>query len=119
MAGVAFDKKFPDAWLRGLAYKLGYSRRNVYADNGRDMIGFRLWANVAVSERDPRVPEIVDVATDAQVLKHNKAIVKKRTRLEKDLDVDLCPNAFEHPCAECTVTAAECAASYHRTIHGA
>lgn len=119
MAGMTFDKKFPDGWLRGLAYKLGYSRRNVYSDNGRDMIGFRFWARVAVSERDPKIPEIVDIVADAQVLKHNKAIVKKRVRLEKDLEDDPCPNAFEHPCSECTVTAAECGASYRRIIHGA
>jgi hypothetical protein len=118
MSGVTFDKKFPDSWLRGLAYRLGYSRRNIYEDNARDMIGFRFWANVALSDRDPRIPEITDVVADRQVLKHNKEIVKRRTRLEKELDVDLCPNAFEHPCSECPCSDAECPAAYARTIHG-
>jgi hypothetical protein len=117
MAGVTFDKKFPDSWLRGLAYKLGYSRRNTYSDNGADLIGLRFWGSIALSERDPRIPEIVDVATSSAVLKHNRLIVKRRTRLEKDLDEDPCPEASESPCAECPRTAQECAASHHRTIH--
>jgi hypothetical protein len=87
-------------------------------DNARDMIGFRFWANVTVSERDERVPELTDVATDAQVLKHNKAIVKRRVRLDKELDVDPCPDSLEHPCSECTATDRECPAAYLRTIHG-
>lgn len=119
MAGTTFDKKFPDSWLRGLAYKLGYSRRSVYADDGRDLTGFRLWANVALSERDPRVPDITDVLADPQTLKHNKAIVKRRTRLDKDLDEDVCPFLLDHPCNECSKSTSECLAAYSRTIHGA
>lgn len=119
MAGTTFDKKFPDSWIRGLAYRLGYSRRSVYSDNGSDLTGFRFWANVVVSDRDPRVPDLVDIVPDAQTLKHNKAIVKRRTRLDKDLDDDLCPFAYDHPCNECSASATECPAAYNRTIHGA
>lgn len=118
MAGTTFDKKFPDTWIRGLAYRLGYSRRTVYADDGRDLTGFRLWANVVVSERDPRVPDLSDVAADAQTLKHNKAIVRRRTRLDRESEVNLCDLEYDHPCNECQVSAHVCPAAYSRTIHG-
>lgn len=118
VAGLVYDKKLPDSWLRGLAYRIGYTRRFIYSDEPKDLVGLRLWADVAPSERDPKQPDFREMVVDAQLMKHNKDIIKKRMRFEREFEVDPCPYSLDNMCSECHKDASECNGSYTRRIDG-
>lgn len=117
MAGMTFSRKFPDRWLRGLAYNIGFSRKFVYPDEGKFFIGLRVWGSVTPSERDPRQPEFQEIVVTAKVKTGNKAILKCRMRFDLTCEEDPCPYEYQDDCADCKKTSTACPASFIRVTH--
>lgn len=117
IAGSAFSRKFPDRWLVGLAYKLGFSRRVQFDTDSTIFAGFRFWAAVKPSDRDNRQPEFCSIEVDNQIMKHNKILIKARMRFDFPPrgDENPCPRNFDHLCSECKELT--CFASYNRDKH--
>jgi len=131
-AGHRLPKKLPEAWLRFIAYKIGYTRKINYPDDEPwQLIGLRFWGLVIPVTEERSTLDFSDWAIDAQMKKSNAGIIAKRNRhllddpegptaQECDEDPDLkvpkhaCPLRLDHYCSACPHTLAACEASIHR-----
>jgi hypothetical protein len=111
-AGHVFPRKFPEGWLRYLAYQIGYSRRVEYPDDSRLFVGLRFWGHMIAAQTEDKM-DFSDWATDAQTIKHNKQIIKLRHRFDRD-DVD-CPYELDCECVDCPKTQRACIAAFRRS----
>jgi hypothetical protein len=119
-AGQIVCRKFPLSWLGYLAYQVAFSRRIRYDYNPKHFLGLRFWGfveqkgdqewrflDVAIGPR-PKNPES-KVKPGGELLKHNRAIVKLRTRFE--FHKAECPHDYTHECFDCPVEKRDCQAS--------
>ncbi len=120
LAGQVVQRRFPTSWLAYLAYQVAFSRRLRYDYNPKHFLGLRFWGYV-----DPNVGQewrFTDVAIGpspkdpesktkpgGELLKHNRQIVKLRTRF--DFNKAECPYEYPHECFDCTVEKCNCIAS--------
>lgn len=106
-AGHPLRRKFPLRWLNGFAYKLGFSRRTPYDQEIRHFVRMHFWGYLAPQEGNEIVFE--DVAIPSRELKHNKHIIKLRTRF--DYEKAECHLNHQHLCWECPESRKTCSAS--------
>jgi hypothetical protein len=122
-AGHIFQKKVPDSWLRGFAYSIGYSRRIVYPDEPKQLLGLKFWSYMQPSPDSPDGIQLLSWGMDPRLKTENLTIIRRRNRVDLDLDeLDkegeprkwACPGNYEHDCRSCTRTSTYCNASYLR-----
>ena len=111
-AGHVLRRKVPNTWLNWFAYQVGYSRAMQYDQVPQHFVGLRFWGFLKPKPESGEV-EFTDWQLNPAFKKHNKAIIKLRTRFEHN-KVD-CPKGFTHQCLECPQRRSECPASCHPT----
>lgn len=111
-AGYLFKKKLPDGWLSYLAYKIGFSRRLIYPDDARYLVGLQFWG-LTVSAEKAESLDFSDWDVDAKSRKYNQHIIKLRLRNEINQDID-CPFDYSDECISCTKTVSQCEAAFLR-----
>lgn len=121
-AGHILQKKFPEPWMAWLAYQVGYSRRLPYDYEVKCFTGLRFWGYLVASKWNPRELDFRDWSVDTKTKKYNQQILRRRLRLDLDLESVRedtlgqysCPFDKYIYCSDCRCTVHECSASYIR-----
>jgi hypothetical protein len=116
-AGHTVTRNFPESWLRGFAYQIGFSRRIQYDEEPKHFIGLRIWGYLQPDETSPEISfERWEISPAFR--KHNLSVIKLRTRLDyehRDNNSETgrveCPYGFTHYCWDCPKRSTECPAS--------
>ena len=113
-AGVTLKRIVSEAWTRFFAYQVGFNRRTQYDDQPKHLIGLWFWLHLKTAQEGDAQVEFDAWQMSPWMLKHNREIIKLRTRFDVDNGPE-CSYDLEIPCLECVRTSRECVAAVRRT----